>query len=82
MGVIKLNECYSQGISKEHLKNGLTDSIIHFMNAIEINQDPACQEFPQVYRKIADIFLLDPYILDTLKQEATNRKVFNIFDNL
>ena len=36
MGVIKLNECYSQGISKEHQKSGLTDSIKHFMDAIKL----------------------------------------------
>jgi hypothetical protein len=38
----------------------LTDSIQHFLKAILLNQDPVCQEFPEVYRKIADIFLLDP----------------------
>lgn len=52
------------------------------MDAIKLNQDPTCKEFPQIYRKIADIFLLDPLILENLKEDVTNRKVFYIFDLL
>ncbi len=36
MGVIKLNECYADDISKEALLNNLADSIQHFKLAIEL----------------------------------------------
>ena len=34
MGVIKLNECYADGITKEALFGDLKDSIQHFHQAI------------------------------------------------
>ena len=83
MGVIKLNECYADGIDEQIRFNNLSDSIQHFKQVTLLYYDPDSLDFPLIYRKIADIFLLDPQILKVLEDcDNINRIVFKIFDFL